>query len=192
HKEEEDPDGGEPREAEQDSSPPRDHRRLHQTAATTAITPSGNSTSTARKMLFICCLVKRTSGGTGTPARTLGARSSRTSHRTMESVRSLLDMYGKKELLAKSPSPTITARKGRRVAPASRGASGQMPSDATARILRPGFDAAEAAGAPDSRTGWRSSTGWTRRTDRSLRLWNSGVTVTPDGVGGRATGRTPG
>ena len=37
-------------------------------------------------------------------------RSSRTSQRTIDMARSPFDRYGRKELLAKSPSPTTTAR----------------------------------------------------------------------------------
>src|SRR3989454_3167276 len=113
------------------------HRRRHQTTAPTAITPSGSSTSRTRKMRFICCPVSRMNGVIGTPARTLGVRSSRASHRTIESTRSLFDIYGKKELLAKSPSPTTTTRNGLGDACAP-DASGQAPSTATARTRRPG------------------------------------------------------
>src|SRR4030095_7826674 len=87
---------------------------------------------------FIGPPVSKTSGGTGTPARTFGARSSRTSQRIIESDRSLFDIYGKNELLAKSPSPTITTRKGLfPVCPSAR-PSGQVPSTATPKGRRPG------------------------------------------------------
>src|SRR5437762_2866180 len=118
------------------------YRRLHHTTAPTATTPSGRRTSTTRKIRCICDFVRRTSGGTGIRRATAGVRSSRTSQRTIARARSLLAMYGRKELLAKSPSPTTTSRKGRDPG----GAPGHVPSKAAPSVRRPGRLATAATG----------------------------------------------
>src|SRR2546422_54567 len=71
------------------------HRRRHHTTAPTTTTLSGSKTSRVVKIRCIWRVVRRTIGGTGTLALTFGMRSSRTSHRTIESARSLFAMYGK-------------------------------------------------------------------------------------------------
>src|SRR3989442_1165009 len=71
------------------------HRRRHHTTAPTTTTLSGSRISTVVKIRCIWRVVRRTIGGTGTLALTFGMRSSRTSHRTIESARSLFAMYGK-------------------------------------------------------------------------------------------------
>src|SRR5256885_1883221 len=71
------------------------HRRRHHTTAPTTTTLSGSKISRVVKIRCIWRVVRRTIGGTGTLALTFGVRSSRTSHRTIESARSLFAMYGK-------------------------------------------------------------------------------------------------
>src|SRR5204863_5672763 len=131
------------------------YRRLHHTRTPAATTQSGRTTSIARKMRCICDLVRRTSRGTGIRTATVGACSSRTAQRTIARARSLLAMYGRKELLAKSPSPTTTSRNG--LDPGA--APGHVPSSAAARVRRPDFPGAVDDGAAAlSRPGWRSAT----------------------------------
>src|SRR5262245_49975916 len=73
--------------------PPRGlYRRFHQMQAPMIRMLSGKSTSVTRKICRICGLVSRMSGGTGMRDATAGARSSRTSQRTMDKTRSLLAM----------------------------------------------------------------------------------------------------
>ena len=74
----------------------------------------------------LCAAVSRIIGGTGMRVRTAVPRSSRASHRTAATSRSLFAMYGRKELLAKSPSPITTARNGG--APGASVPSAAMPS----------------------------------------------------------------
>src|SRR5262245_33979997 len=75
------------------SMPPmRLHRRFHHTKAPRIRILSGRSTSVTRKICRICGLVSKMSGGTGIRDATAGARSSRTSQRTMDRSRSLLAM----------------------------------------------------------------------------------------------------
>src|SRR6185369_3449401 len=136
------------------------YRRLHQTMAPTATTLKGKTTSIARKMRCICDLVKRTRRGTGIRTATVGACSSRAAQRTIASARSPLAMYGRKELLAKSPSPMTTSRNG--LDPGA--APGHAPSSAAARLCRPGLvEGAGAAAVEPSRPGWRSATVVTAR-----------------------------
>src|SRR5262245_17936695 len=68
------------------------YRRFHQMPAPMIRMLSGKSTSVTRKICRICGLVSRMSGGTGMRDATAGARSSRTSQRTMDKTRSLLAM----------------------------------------------------------------------------------------------------
>src|SRR5438552_3114297 len=148
---------GQQSDRERGQSPGPAYRRLHHTTTPVTTTQSGRTTSIVRKMRCICDLVRRTSRGTGIRTATVGACSSRTAQRTIASARSLLAMYGRKELLAKSPSPTTTSRNG--LDPGA--GSGQIPSTAAARVRRPGAGADGAAAT--SRPGWRSATVCTSR-----------------------------
>src|SRR5712691_147837 len=68
------------------------YRRFHQMQAPMIRMLSGRNTSVTRKICRICGLVSRMSAGTGIRDATAGARSSRTSQRTMDKSRSLLAM----------------------------------------------------------------------------------------------------
>ncbi len=117
---------------------------------------------------------------------TVGVCSSWAAHRIMARDRSPLDMYGRNELLAKSPSPTTTRRNGR----GPGGRPGHVPSKATASARRPGVF--EAARVPSLRSGARSLTTFTGWVKLCGLLANSVWAVTPGGGEPRVRDRTPG
>src|SRR6266545_3184287 len=122
-------------------------RRTHHTAPPRATTSPGNTRTANTKMARTCRLVSTTVGSTSTGGFIVGARSSPMSQATAASTRSLFDMYGKKELLAKSPSPITTSRNG-----FADGSPGNDPSTAAASRREPRCSGAVRSLA-DSRTG---------------------------------------